>query len=143
MLSTQLSRHLVLDVSCSSCAESHPVPLDLIEESQHLLDTLGPCSGMASYECPAPYFAGLAPRDAISQLRAALAAFESEVRRGGARVAWADPGDDRLRCDALLRSSSVARRRAPAASDREAVELDRALARWDDDGGAQDGRRPA
>ena len=58
-----------LDVRCPDCAERFVVSIDIIESSQHMLDELGYCAGLASFECPAPYFASLATPEAIAQLR--------------------------------------------------------------------------
>ena len=60
----------MLDVTCPACACTH-VPLDVIAESQRLLDELGPCVGLASFECPVLYFAGLASPEMLAELRAA------------------------------------------------------------------------
>ncbi|WP_437575324.1 hypothetical protein [Sorangium sp. So ce887] len=46
MLSTQFAHHLSLEVSCPACPETYAVPLDVVEQSQSLLDEYGPCSGM-------------------------------------------------------------------------------------------------
>lgn len=86
-----LTDHEQLEVSCPSCPVSYAVALDLVEECQRLLDEVGPCTGPASYECPAPYFASLATPEEIARHRAtpepttdateALARWENE---GGA-----------------------------------------------------------
>lgn len=65
----------MLDVTCFACALTH-VPLDVIAESQRLLDELGPCVGLASFECPVLYFAGLASPETLAELRAADAALD-------------------------------------------------------------------
>lgn len=49
-----------IEVMCPDCALSFEVSLDVIEESQRMLDEYGYCTGLASFECPAPYFAALA-----------------------------------------------------------------------------------
>ena len=46
MLSTQFAHHLSFEVSCPACPESYAVSLDVVEQSQSLLDEYGPCSGM-------------------------------------------------------------------------------------------------
>ncbi|MGK4007971.1 hypothetical protein WMF31_35470 [Sorangium sp. So ce1036] len=74
MISTQLAHHLSLEVSCPACPETYAVPLDAVEQSQCHLDEHGPCSGMAIHECPTPYLASLAPREAIAHLHEAVAA---------------------------------------------------------------------
>lgn len=54
----------LVDVECPDCADPFVVSLAIIEESQRLLEQFGPCTGLASFECPVPYFAALiAPRD--------------------------------------------------------------------------------
>ncbi len=78
---------LLVDVSCPDCAESFVVPLEIIEESQRLLEQLGRCTGLASFECPAPYFASLIAPGEVARLEQralderALARWENE---GGA-----------------------------------------------------------
>jgi len=53
------SQHHPLAIACPACPDVG-VPLALIEACQRLLDEHGPCTGIASYECPALYFASLA-----------------------------------------------------------------------------------
>ena len=78
---------LLVDVSCPDCSECFVVSLDIIEESQRLLEELGPCTGLASFECPAPYFASLIAPGEVARLEQrlvderALARWENE---GGA-----------------------------------------------------------
>lgn len=79
---------LQLDVDCPACTPLH-VPLEVIEASQRLLDELGPCVGLASFECPALYFAALVPREVLAQLHAA-AGDDDEIARELAR--WEDEG---------------------------------------------------
>lgn len=130
-----VTRHLCLEVSCPECSETYAIPLETIEESQRLLDHDGPCSGLASFECPASYFAALAPRDAIERLEEAVHAFEDLLHRHGVRAIWesganAVPADPRR-----LLAAIAASRRAPR-DPTPTVEL----MRWDDDGGAPGGR---
>ena len=80
---TSILRHVTIEVSCPTCPDTYAVSLETIEESQRLLDEYGPCSGM---ECPAAYFASLAPPSAIARLEDAATAFEAEMRRRGARA---------------------------------------------------------
>lgn len=86
-----LSRHVQLEVPCPACPESYAVPLDVVEESHRLLDELGPCTGMASYECPATYFAGLVTTDALAGLDGALRALERDALQHGAKAVWVEP----------------------------------------------------
>ena len=65
----------MLDVTCPACACTH-VPLDVIVESQRLLEERGPCVGLASFECPVLFFAGLASPEMLAELRAANAALD-------------------------------------------------------------------
>lgn len=46
-------------VACPSCPDTD-VPLGIVEACQRLLEERGPCVGLASFECPALYFASLA-----------------------------------------------------------------------------------
>lgn len=75
--------HLDVEAACPACPEMFVVPFDVIEESRRLLAEHGPCVGMASYECPAPYFAALEPaaRPAATPLAHDLARWEDD---GGA-----------------------------------------------------------
>ncbi len=50
-----------IEVTCPDCALAFEVSPDVIEESKRLLDEYGFCTGLASFECPAPYFAALVP----------------------------------------------------------------------------------
>lgn len=77
-----LMGQLELEVSCPDCSLSFEVPLHVIEESQRLLDEWGFCTGLASFECPAPYFATLATPDAIAHAKCAgLDATEEALER--------------------------------------------------------------
>ena len=49
-----------VDVHCPDCAESFVVAFEVIEDCQRMLAECGHCTGLASFECPAPFFAGLA-----------------------------------------------------------------------------------
>lgn len=81
-----LTHHVQLEVPCPTCGESYAVSVDVVKESQRLLDEGGPCSGMASHECPAPYLASLASPEAITHLEEALVAFERDARQHGTRA---------------------------------------------------------
>ncbi|MEO6775854.1 MAG: hypothetical protein ABI467_23035 [Kofleriaceae bacterium] len=78
-----------IEVTCPDCALSFEVSTDVIAESQHMLDEYGYCTGPASFECAAPYFAALGPHPSsthakiagVDPLEAALARWETE---GGA-----------------------------------------------------------
>ncbi len=82
---------LLVDVACPDCSECFVVSLDIIEESQRLLDELGPCTGLASFECPAPYFASLIPPREVARLEQtalderALARWENEGGKAASR----------------------------------------------------------
>jgi hypothetical protein len=79
---TSTMRQLEVEVSCPDCLLSFVIPLDVIEESQRLLDERGYCTGPASFECPAPYFAALVPPDAIAHAKATtIGALDAEVSR--------------------------------------------------------------
>ena len=54
-----------------------------------MLDECGYCTGLASYECPAPYFAGLATAETLSHMHA-LATTDDSLRIDLAR--WEDDG---------------------------------------------------
>jgi hypothetical protein len=145
---SSLSRNLQLEVACPACPESYAVPLDVIEESQRLLGELGPCTGMASYECPVTYFAGLVTADALARLEGAFLEFERDAVRHHARPVWAehDPFAAAKDGDGRVAPSDRAEARTAelvgGASRRIADErtLARALERWEDEGGAL-GRR--
>ena len=84
--------HGDIEVSCPDCTLSFETSLDVIEESQRLLDTYGYCTGLASFECPAPYFAGLAVASTRSSaLEPELARWENEG--GAVRVMQSPAGD--------------------------------------------------
>jgi hypothetical protein len=129
-----LSRHVQLEVSCPACPESYAVPLDVVEESHHLLDELGPCTGMASYECPATYFAGLLTTDAIAGLDGALQALDRDARRHGAKAVWVEPAPttsaERREDDRAVGLGAIVQKMA------EERALARDLTRWEGDGGA-------
>lgn len=46
-------------LTCPTCPGTD-VPLGIVEACQRLLEEGGPCVGLASFECPALYFASLA-----------------------------------------------------------------------------------
>lgn len=140
-----LTHHVSLEVSCPVCPESYRVPLHAIEESQRLLDETGPCSGMASYECPAPYLAELAPPAAISRLSRAAADFEVEVGRRGCGVLWDDTTADPAppiepaaleQIAEVIRRSARRARRSDFEPNRDAASSTPELARWENEGGA-------
>ncbi|WP_437597684.1 hypothetical protein [Sorangium sp. So ce590] len=155
MLSTQFAHHLSLEVSCPACPETYAVPLDVVEQSQSLLDECGPCSGMVSYECPTPYLASLAPRGAIARLHEAVRAFEEEVRGRGALAVWAggqpDAPDNGHHLGSIVKAllasaglaGTAANVAAPSRSPSEIVAIAVELTRWDDDGGALRGPEPS
>lgn len=121
-----LAQHVRLDVACPDCSESYEVPLEIVAESQRLLDELGPCSGMAGYECPAPYFAALVKPETIAQLRHAIRALECDALGHGAKAVL-------LEAAAAIDPPALD---APVKKVANAISLAIDVARWENEGGA-------
>lgn len=81
-----------LDVHCPDCAESFVVALEVIEDCQQMLDERGYCTGPASYECPAPYFAGLATPTTLVHMRELALATSAQSRDISDLARWEDDG---------------------------------------------------
>ena len=125
---TSPTQHLQLEVPCPACPESYSVSIDVVQESQRLLDEQGLCSGMASYECPAPYFASLASPEAIARLRGAVSASESDARHGVKQ--------DGVKSGEVATPKTARDPRVAIA----VVTLARELGRWENEGGAPEPR---
>lgn len=119
----KINQHLQLQVACPACTDSYAIPVHVVQESQDLLDEYGPCSGMASFECPASYFASLASHEAITSLEGALRAFERDALRHGTQAVWV--GED---VEAALHVPPLERLAMVPALAPE-------LARWENEGG--------
>jgi len=95
---TSMMEQLEVEVACPDCLLSFEIPLAVIENSQRLLAERGFCTGLASFECPAPYFAALATPDTIAQVKcAALDTTEEELERWENEGGAAEASDKRPR----------------------------------------------
>lgn len=113
-----------LRVPCPICSESYTVPLSAVEQSQHLLAAIGSCSGMESYECPLPYLSALVAPESIAELRHAASAFEDSALRKGVTPVLEGTETPQPPLEDAAEAVMEARERA------------RALARWENEGGA-------
>lgn len=104
--------HVEIEVVCSACEERYFVPASTVLESQQLM--AAGCPGDSSYECAPEFYATLVEPEALAQLAAAWNRVEQSARtHGNARPVLDNAG-------------RVDEKRAEA----------RAIARWEDDGGA-------
>ncbi len=121
-----LAQHVRLEVACPECSESYEVPLDIIAESQRLLDESGPCSGLASFECPVPYFAALVSPETIAQLRCAVRTLERDALGHGAKTV-------RIEQETATNPPALD---APVKKVSDAISLAKDISRWENEGGA-------
>lgn len=125
-----LAQNVRLEVACPDCSESYAVPLEIVAESQRLLDESGPCAGMASYECPAPYFAALVNPETIAQLKRAVRTLVRDALGHGARAVLINAPTT---TDSPPEAPTLD---VPVKKVADAISLAKALARWENEGGA-------